>query len=413
MQNNKDLVIFTYDFPFGKSEKTFIQYEISCLLKDFKNIEIINQKNFQENSLLSNDKKNLYFNKKFSKFVNLKNIFLIFFKKVAFKAFFWQEIFYIIFKKNFFKKFRMCFSEICLAYLLYEFIKKEKNPQNEMIFYSFWSNFPLISFIELKKDFKNSKFLSRGLGSDLNGYIKNDDYVPFKKVKFLALNKLVLLGDYQKDGLKNLNLENKIEISPIGVYSQKKEVQNIKFNFDEPITFVSCGNLIEIKNNLLMIDFLNKFNYQTKIKIKYIMIGKGVLKNKICNEIKKYSQIEFIHYEQIENFVDFINQNKIHFLLNFSSQEGMPFTIMESMSCGLPAIVSNIKPNEYLVKGNGFVFDLDNYENSINEMIFEIKETLKDKEKYMVKSKNSFNFINENLINSECYRKFKIILDNL
>ena len=69
MQNNKDLVIFTYDFPFGKSEKTFIQYEISCLLKDFKSIEIINQKNFQENSLLGNDKKNLYFNRKFSKFV--------------------------------------------------------------------------------------------------------------------------------------------------------------------------------------------------------------------------------------------------------------------------------------------------------------------------------------------------------
>ena len=38
MQKNKDLIIFTYDYPFGISEKTFIDYEISKLSEDFKNI---------------------------------------------------------------------------------------------------------------------------------------------------------------------------------------------------------------------------------------------------------------------------------------------------------------------------------------------------------------------------------------
>ena len=92
----------------------------------------------------------------------------------------------------------MCVNEACLAFLLYEFILKEKNKDKEIIFYSFWSNFTLISFIELKKEFKNSNFLSRGLGSDLNGYIKNDNYVPYKNIKFSGLDKLLLLGDYQK-----------------------------------------------------------------------------------------------------------------------------------------------------------------------------------------------------------------------
>ena len=50
----------------------------------------------------------------------------------------------------------------------------------------------------------DAKFVARSLGSDLNGFIynKNDDYVPYKKLKFAALNKLVLLGRYQKEFFK-------------------------------------------------------------------------------------------------------------------------------------------------------------------------------------------------------------------
>ena len=65
-------------------------------------------------------------------------------------------------------------------------------------------------------------------------------------------------------------------------------------------------------------------------------------------------------------------------------------TQWESMSCGAPTITSNIPPNEYLVKENGFTFDLNDYEKSIFKTIDEINETLKDKERYNLKSKKSF-----------------------
>ena len=48
MQKNKQLILFTYDYPFGKSEKTFLEYELNQLSNDFDKIEIINQKNFKE-----------------------------------------------------------------------------------------------------------------------------------------------------------------------------------------------------------------------------------------------------------------------------------------------------------------------------------------------------------------------------
>lgn len=414
MQKNKDLVIFTYDFPFGKSEKTFIKYEIENLSKDFENIEIINLKSFQDNILSDFKGEKIKFNKKFSSFINIKSIFYVFFGKILFKKFFWKEIFFLIFKKKFFKKLKICVSEACHAVLLCDFIKREKKIESNTIFYSFWSNFPLISFIDIKKKFKNLKFIARGLGSDLNGYIENDDYVAFKNIKFSELDKLILLGDYQKEKLKNLNLENKYEIAPLGVFSQKINL-NIgnEFNLDEPIIFTSCGNLIDIKNNFLMIDFLKKFTIQTGRKIKYIMIGDGVLKEKLLKKISMNNEIIFQYYEYVENFVNFLKQNKTHFFLNFSSQEGMPFTIMESMSCGIPSIVSNIPPNKNLVKDNGFMFDLNNYEESVLKMINEINETLNNKRYYHQKSLDSFEFINKNLINSQCYQKMKTILDNL
>ena len=75
MQKNKDLVIFTHDFPFGNSEKTFIQYEIESLSKDFENIEIINHKTYKNISSDFKIKK-ILLNNKFSKLINLKkNIF--------------------------------------------------------------------------------------------------------------------------------------------------------------------------------------------------------------------------------------------------------------------------------------------------------------------------------------------------
>ena len=55
----------------------------------------------------------------------------------------------------------------------------------------------------------------------------------------------------------------------------------------------------------------------------------------------------------------------------------MPFTIMEAMSCGIPAIATNIKPNEYLVENKGYILNLENYVNSSKILFKEIDKDLK------------------------------------
>ena len=410
MKINKKIIIFTYDYPTGSSENTFIEFELSKLSEIFEKIEIIPQKNFEKNQRLKKD--NISINLGLSKKLNILNLILFFFSHTLFSLKFYNEIKENLFKKNFFKKLKMIMMEATQSEIAFNWIVKNKLDNNKnQIFYSFWSDYLLLTFNKLKKIY-DIKAISRALGSDLNGFIKDDDFVPFKDNKFKSMDKIVLLNDYQKDKFQKYSFDDQLKIAPLGVFPQKKNF-NEKVDLNEPITFISCGNLIEIKNNFLMIDFLNKFSHQTNKKVKFIMIGDGILKNKILNKIKNLNNIIFEYHKHVENFVDFLNQNKIHFFLNFSSQEGMPFTIMESMSCGIPAIVSSIPPNKYLVNKNGFIFDLNDFTNSISFTISEVNQCVENKDKYLLKSKKSFDFINENLINSNCFEKFKVILNKL
>ena len=411
MQKNKKLILLTYDFPFGRSEKTFLSYELLKLSENFDSIEIINQKKIYEESILNQNLKNIKINTEFSGRLTLTNYFIIFIKYVIFDRIFWSEIGSILFKRKFFKKLKMCVSEIILSFILFNYFMERKSNLDGLIFYSFWSNHSLISFFRLKNKLTNSKFVARALGSDLNGYLENDDYVPFKKIKFLELDKLILLGDYQKKKLENIPLNKKsIEISPLGIKLQKEIKTN---NLNEDIVFLSCGNLIKIKNNFLMIDFLKRFSLKIGKKVNFILIGDGILKNKIELELlKSKNQINFKYYSYVENFVDFVKQSKTNFFLNFSSQEGMPFTVMETMSLGIPTIASNIDPNNFLVRENGYLFDLKNYNSSIEKIINEIQSDIHNKKLYFEKCKNSYNFINKNLDNTKCFNNFIKILMN-
>ena len=93
----------------------------------------------------------------------------------------------------------MIFFEITKSEIAYRWIKKNKGyNSNNTILYSFWSNFILFSFEKLKKEkFKKSN-ISRVLGSDLNGYIESDDFVPYLNKKFYSLDKVFVLGKFQE-----------------------------------------------------------------------------------------------------------------------------------------------------------------------------------------------------------------------
>jgi glycosyltransferase involved in cell wall biosynthesis len=411
MKINKKIIIFTYDYPIGDSENTFIKFELFNLTNNFKKIEIIPQKN-----LIDNYKKNLKnkfnVNLGLSKKLNIFNLIINFFTYTLFSVTFYKELTKIIFKKNFYSKLKISTIELTKSEIAYNWIKKNKlHLVENVIFYSFWSNFLLLAFERLKKDNLNIKIISRTLGSDLNGFIKNDDYVPFIDKKFYALSKVFVLADFQKKILlkKKLIAKNKIIINPLGTYKIQSMIKKKVIN---QINFLSCNNLIKIKNNFKMIEFIKDFTNFSKKKVNYYVIGTGYQKKKIMIELKKYKkQFNYITLNKINNLPKFMINNNIHFFLNFSSQEGMSFSIMEAMSCNIPVISSKIKANQNLVNdNNGYLVDLKKSFIPVSKII---NNDLNNEKKYFLKCKKAGIFIKKNLINKNCNKKFLVELKKI
>ena len=405
MKINRKIILFTYDFPLGDSENTFLKFEVDNLIKNFKEVEIVPQINNYTNLKTTNKFK---LNLNLSKSINIINIIFygIFFTLLSKQ--FYSEFSRILFKEKFLRKLKMIFSEITKSEIAYRWIKKNVSYNSEdTILYSFWSNFILLSFEKLKKDKFKTSNISRVLGSDLNGYIENDDFVPCLNKKFYSLDKVFVLGNFQKKKLiaKNLISKKKIIICPLGVFRQK----NNKTHLKKKIIFLSCGHFIKIKNTLMIINFLKKFANKINKKIIYFIIGNGEEKKKIITSLNSDKNLlTFKLIDKVENLIDFIKQKKINFFLNFSSKEGMSFSIMEAMSCGIPIISSNIDANNSLVKKNtGYLINLENFNQSSSIVIEKIINDINSKKNYYKKCKNSKNFIDKNLINYNCYQKFR------
>ena len=196
MKINRKIILFTYDFPLGDSENTFLKFEVDNLIKNFKEVEIVPQINNYTNLKTTNKFK---LNLNLSKSINIINIIFygIFFTLLSKQ--FYSEFSRILFKEKFLRKLKMIFSEITKSEIAYRWIKKNVSYNSEdTILYSFWSNFILLSFEKLKKDKFKTSNISRVLGSDLNGYIENDDFVPCLNKKFYSLDKVFVLGNFQK-----------------------------------------------------------------------------------------------------------------------------------------------------------------------------------------------------------------------
>jgi glycosyltransferase involved in cell wall biosynthesis len=373
----KILNLFTYDYPTEGNDHFFIEDEIRMLSETFDYINIIPLKwdsKFKENYI---NRENLNYDFSLSQnLFQIKTIIKILFK-IIFCKILWHEIFNI--KKKFLKKVSIILKERILAENTYLWVKnKKKEIPNKEIFYSYWSNHTLLSFYLLKRENIINKCFARTLGSDLNGFIPNDDFVAFKKLKFQMLDFLIILNEGQREKLKTEKLINDDKV--IKCYQGiNLQIFKEKQKLDKKIHILSCGQLIYVKNTLQIVNFIQAFSKEAKdYEIIYTCIGNGpdFVNVKKAAELK-LKQIKFNLIEKVPNLIDFLKKNQIDLYINLSRSEGMSFAVMEAMSFSIPIICSKIPGNTEIVNNsNGYV--LHSYENvDINNLIKNILDDLK------------------------------------
>ena len=246
----------------------------------------------------------------------------------------------------------------------------------------------------------NCKLISTCHSNELTE-TKSHNFIGLKKIKskikHIILPILYGLQDFTvavsndvRDYLRFLNLNN-IELIHNGI----EEINPKKLRKFDNLTFVQIGHIMNLKNQLFSLEVI-KFFKQKNIDVKLNIFGKvreDLYKSKldeflVTNKIDK--NVEF--FGSLESEALFENIEKSHFCIMPSFSEGLPLSILESLSLGVPCIVSNNGGMKEAVfdNVNGLVIDLENDETF--EIIFEFCM----KSNYELLQKNSINIIKTN-----------------
>lgn len=413
MKLKKTLNFFTYDFPYKGNDSKFIIDEFNFLAKKFENLNIIPLKNNSERIIIKDN--NVFVDQDYTKqiFSVISLPHKIF--NILICKYFWSEIFTLKLDRNFLKKIKTVIKERFMAESLCFFLKNKAKYNDKNIYYSFWANHTLLGFFLAKKKNLIKFCFSRILGSDLKGFIPNDDFVAFKVQKYASLNDVIILNDEQKNILTSENLidEHKIHKNYLGIRSQLKQI--VKLPNNNIISFASCGSLIHIKNTTEILKFLISFSkISINYKIVYYCIGSGPEKK----EIRKFAEDNFpenlkFHYiEKLPKLIDFLNEKDVNFFLNFSLSEGVSFALMEALSCSIPIICSKIPGNMEVVNDeNGYLvdnFSIKKYSDISIKILADIKNN-----NYSIKANNCQRIVNEKLSREICIDQYDSLLNKI
>ncbi len=202
-------------------------------------------------------------------------------------------------------------------------------------------------------------------GTDQKRLIKEKKHVKiFKKAAFWGVR-----GTHSKNSLESIGVEEEKIFILHNLFNieKYKPMINIKKDFD----ILSIGFLRKPKRINYVLDTVAKLKLEFP-KIKCLIVGDGDEKSRLIKHAQDLSLLGNIKFRDYHKNVERdINASRI--LLFTSESEGLPMVILESMSCGVPVVASDIddipdviehNKNGYLINPNSkddyykFCYDL-------------------------------------------------------
>ena len=179
---------------------------------------------------------------------------------------------------------------------------------------------------------------------------------------FNKANKIVVTTQQILNRIKSNDnsLSEKISIIPNFVDIKLFSPANMNQKYD--IIFI--GRISEQKNLESLLKALKGSKY------KILVIGNGILKEKLLNEYGSDINIKWLDAIPNYDIPMYMNQSKLFILPSF--YEGHPKILIEAMSCGMIVLASNVEGNNEIIQDgiNGFLCEpsAKNIEKTINEI---------------------------------------------
>ena len=336
----KRLLLVTYGYPFGESERGFLGEEAKELAAQFDLVIMA----------LDNQDKLIYPTDGIKYIERYR--FTSFRKSRAYRAL--PHVFQMMsFREAFaFAKrnhFRNCIGN--LRHILYyrfnvwemqEQIGRLVQEQKIDIVYTYWCSECTVAAVNLKKKFPHLKVVTRFHGMDLYQERAVDNWQPFRKEIARRADGLIFACEYGRSYFQEQwgsKYADKMHLCYLG----SAERGCVHAPITEVLQLVSCSNLIPLKRVDLIIEGLSLL--PDTVQVQWNHFGAGISREKLealaGEKLGNRSNLKWRFHGFVPNtaLTDAYHQIKPNLFITTSSTEGgAPVSIQEAFAMGIPAI---------------------------------------------------------------------------
>ena len=365
---NKRILIFTDNYPYGKSEP-FLETELKYIDRHFEKVSLLPLERGRGKNIREIPQKTEIVSPVFNE---IKSRAEFVFKGLCNKSLLFsllkEGINSQVWKSQ--TKFRTWVTHLLMIRRILAEIQDRNliqfiNQFNILYFYwgLRWSQ--IIPF--LPEDLK-PKIIIRFHGSDLYEHT-NNGYIPWR---FQQLNRITSAIVVSNTGKKYIEdqypfLKGRVYISRIGTqdYGLNPYIKS------DIIRIISCSNLYAVKRVGLIVRTLGF----VKSRVEWIHFGDGPMRNEIEKQMAKLPENIYCKLAGTVTHIelmDYYRTTSIDLFINVSSSEGVPVSVMEAMSFGITVIATNVGgTSEIVSEKTGLLIDKD---FSPSELAMEIEE---------------------------------------
>jgi colanic acid/amylovoran biosynthesis glycosyltransferase len=335
---NKSILIYTDNFPYGKSEQ-FLEGELNYLIGSFDKIALFPVEQGKDSSRRCIPERAEAVGPAFRS-IKDKIPFLI-------KGLFNLSLLVPLVKEGFrsgvfrsSRKFRIWFTHLLLVRGILSEIRRR-----DLI--TFFNTFDILYFYWGLRWSQILPFLPAGIkarvvvrfhGSDLYEHT-NNGYIPWRYEQLSRIDKAVAISETGKKYIENQYpcLKGKIIVSRIGT----EDYGLNPYEKRDSIRIVSCSNLVPVKRVELIVRTLSYINSP----VNWIHFGHGPEFAAVRSEAEKlpeWIKADLRGSVPHEELINYYRTVPIDIFINASSSEGVPVSVMEAMSFGIPVVATNV-----------------------------------------------------------------------
>lgn len=304
------------------------------------------------------------------------------------------------------------------AYLQISEYLSDQSIENgsEWIIYSYWMHATAKIAVDLKRIHFNNNvkyILTRAHRYDVDIQASPIKFLPEREYLLEHLDNVYCVSKNNQEYLKGAYplYKDKVKVEHLGT----KQVTDRPNATNKPFVIVSCSLMRKVKNIDKIVKALVELEKRGIRSVQWIHFGNGPeFENvkKLAHEQLKFISYSLPGYVSNHEVIEWYKENKPSLFLNVSSSEGIPVSIMESMSCGIPCIATNVGGNGEIVRNgiNGLLIDAKTTKEELADNIEKILNL--SESEYNILSKSAYEIWETEFWAHKNYSDFSTMLIN-